>query len=116
MKQYYSLITLLFLLLLTGCKKDPQEIYSEEKSGVVLICNEFYYDITLFNSEHLYFSGLDDDGNFINLTGSLADIKKFTFITDILTLWGHTSNMSTTRQRDVPIVSSTCPAPSTSSS
>ena len=76
MKQYYSLITLLFLLLLTGCKKDPQEIYSEEKSGVVLICNEFYYDITLFNGEHLYFSGLDDDGNFINLTGKLADIKK----------------------------------------
>lgn len=76
MKQYYSLITLLFLFLLTGCKKDPQEIYSEEKSGVVLICNEFYYDITLFNGEHLYFSGLDDDGNFINLTGSLADIKK----------------------------------------
>ena len=76
MKHYCPLITLLFLLLLTGCKKDPQEIYSEEKSGVVLICNEYYYDITLFNGEHLYFSGLDDDGDFINLTGNLDDIKK----------------------------------------
>lgn len=76
MKHYSPLITLFLLILLAGCKKDPQEIYSEEKSGVVLICNEFYYDITLFNGEHLYFSGLDDDGDFINLTSNLADIKK----------------------------------------
>ena len=44
MKHYSPLITLFLLILLVGCKKDPQEIYSEEKSGVVLICNEFYYD------------------------------------------------------------------------
>lgn len=76
MKRYHTLFTLLLLLLLVGCKKDPQKIYSEQKSGVVLICNEYYYDLKLSNGEHLYFSGLDDDGSFINLTGSLTDIKK----------------------------------------
>jgi hypothetical protein len=71
-----SLFALLLLFILTGCKKDPQEIFNDQKSGVVLICNEYYYDITLSNGEHLYFSGLDDKGNFINLTGNLAGIKK----------------------------------------
>ena len=76
MKHSRSLFALLLLFILTGCKKDPQEIFNEQKSGVVLICNEYYYDITLFNWKYLYFSGLDDKGNFINLTGNLADIKK----------------------------------------
>ena len=64
------------VLMLVGCAKKPQEIFEEQKSGVVLICNQFYYDITLYNGNHLYFSGLDDDGDFANLTADLAEIKK----------------------------------------
>ena len=70
------LLLLGMVLMLVGCAKKPQEIFEEQKSGVVLICNQFYYDITLYNGNHLYFSGLDDDGDFANLTADLAEIKK----------------------------------------
>ena len=76
MKRYYSLLMLFGLLALTGCKKDPQEIFNEQKSGVVLICNEFYYDITLPDGENLYFSGIDDDGSLENLTNNREEIRQ----------------------------------------
>lgn len=76
MKHCFSIFALLLLLVLAGCKKAPQDIFDEEKTGVVLICNEYYYDITLFNGKHIYFAGLDDDGDFINLKSNLQDIKK----------------------------------------
>lgn len=70
------LFVVLATILLFGCKKKPEEIFNEEKSGVVLICNEFYYEITLANGNHLYFSGLDSDGSFLNLTADLSEIKQ----------------------------------------
>lgn len=75
MKQLYPLITL-FIFVLTGCKKNPQDIFNEQKSGVVLICNQYYYDLTLASGEHLYFSGLDEKGQFVNLTSNLANIRR----------------------------------------
>lgn len=57
------LFSFLLLLIVAGCKKDPQEIFNEQKSGVVLICNEFYYDVTLADGEHFYFTGIADDGS-----------------------------------------------------
>ena len=51
MKYYHYLIALIGMMcLVTGCKKTPQQIFSEQKSGVVLICNKFYYEITLNNT------------------------------------------------------------------
>lgn len=76
MKAIRTLLFILVLFVLASCKKDPQTIFNEQKSGVVLICNEFYYDITLANGNHFYFSGLDDDGDFLNLTADLSEIKK----------------------------------------
>ncbi len=76
MTRYHLLLLWLAVILLAGCKKDPQEIFSEQKSGVVLICNEYYYDITLSDGDHIYFSGLDSNGSFVNLTGNLATIKQ----------------------------------------
>lgn len=69
-------MVLLATVVLFGCKKKPEEIFKEEKSGVVLICNEFYYDITLANGNHIYFSGLDDKGKLVNLTSDLNEIRK----------------------------------------
>ncbi len=76
MKTSRILLPLFLLLVLAGCKKDPQEIFNEEKSGVVLICNEFYYDVALADGEHLYFAGIDDDGSLQGLTADLNEIKK----------------------------------------
>lgn len=70
------LFSFLLLLIVAGCKKDPQEIFNEQKSGVVLICNEFYYDVTLADGEHFYFTGIADDGSLQGLTSSLADIQR----------------------------------------
>lgn len=78
MKYYHYLIALIGMMcLVTGCKKTPQQIFSEQKSGVVLICNKFYYEITL-NDAHFYFSGLDEDGDFSNLTADLSAIRQNT--------------------------------------
>ncbi|HCC87517.1 MAG TPA: hypothetical protein DEQ17_04695, partial [Prevotella sp.] len=73
-----SRIVLFYFLfiLLVGCKKDPQEIFNEQKSGVVLICNEYYYDVTLADGEHFYFTGIASDGTLQGLTSTLSDIKK----------------------------------------
>jgi V8-like Glu-specific endopeptidase len=76
MRHCHILLLALLLLALAGCKKDPQEIFNEEKSGVVLICNEFYYDVALADGEHLYFTGIDDDGSLQGLTSDLNEIKK----------------------------------------
>lgn len=81
MKRYYPLLLIAVLPLLVSCKllnfkKDPKEIFDEQKSGVVLICNEYYYDITLNNGEHLYFTGIDQNGDIENLTGDEKEVKK----------------------------------------
>ena len=76
MKTKSILLFFVTMFVLCGCKKDPQEIFNEQKSGVVLICNEFYYDIALSSGSHIYFSGLDADGDFLNLTFDLPEIKK----------------------------------------
>lgn len=76
MKYYHYLIALIGMMcLVTGCKKTPQQIFTEQKSGVVLICNKFYYEITL-NDAHFYFSGLDEDGDFTNFTADLSEIRQ----------------------------------------
>lgn len=61
---------------LGGCKKSPEEIFAVQKSGVVLICNEFYYEITLANGSHIYFAGLDQNGEFYGLTSDLNELEK----------------------------------------
>ena len=68
---------MLCILLLVSCDKpkSPEEIYETQKSGVVLICNEFYYEIVLPNGESIYFTGLDN-GKFVSLTGELDEIEK----------------------------------------
>lgn len=73
---FYAVVAAIVLAMVTSCKKKPEEIFAEEKSGVVLICNEYYYDITLANGNHIYFTGVNDDGSFDGLTSDLNDIKK----------------------------------------
>lgn len=71
------LIVMAFVVAtLVGCKKSPDEIFAEEKSGVVLICNEYYYDITLANGNHIYFTGLDGEGDFTGLTSDKEEVTR----------------------------------------
>lgn len=76
MKKLFTLI--LILLLLTGChnKKSAEELFNETASGVVVVLNEFYYEIELPNGESLYFKGLDENGTLTGLTPDVEEAKK----------------------------------------
>lgn len=67
---------LLMLLTLAGCgKRTPKELFDQTKSGVVLILNNYYYEMKMPNGNSLYFTGIADDGSLQNLTDELSDIK-----------------------------------------
>lgn len=61
---------LMLALLLSGCgpkEKTPEEIYTDQASGVVLVLNQFYYSAELPNGDVIYFSGIKD--------GELEDVS-----------------------------------------
>ena len=77
--------TVLFLLagvfVLAGCKseptkKTPEELFKECASGVVLIYCESYYSITLPTGQTLYITGLDENGDAVNVTTDEELIKR----------------------------------------
>lgn len=70
------ILFILTLLALAGCgKRTPQELFDDEKSGVVLILNQYYYTMKLPNGNTIYFTGIDDDGSLKDLTFDYDEIK-----------------------------------------
>ncbi len=74
--KHYLLIIPALLLLFAGCegKKSADEIFNESASGVVVILNKYYYEITIEDGEKLYFNGLDENGELQGLTADKAEI------------------------------------------
>lgn len=72
----YLLVCLLSLLFAACSKPTPEELFNKEKSGVVLIMNSYYYDLTLPDGSHVYFSGVDKQNGFSNLTTDKNEILK----------------------------------------
>lgn len=70
------LLISLLCLALTGCKKTPEQLYNEERSGVVLILNKYYYELVVSNGAVIYFTGLDKDGDLENATFDEEEAKK----------------------------------------
>ncbi len=71
--------TLIVCLLLTACsdkQPTPEDLYKEEASGVVMVLNKFYYNVTLPSGEHLYFSNIEQDGTLTGLTDDINEIRK----------------------------------------
>ena len=82
-KKFYQnvLFALASVLVLTGCsselvKKTPEQLFEECASGVVLICCDSYYSLTLPTGVTLYMSDIDDEGNAVNLTTDKEVIKE----------------------------------------
>lgn len=85
MKNYYLLrfwkawlFAFVLCLLLFSCTSTPpsaDELYKEEASGVALVLNKFYYDVQLPNGNHIYFSGISNDGSLDNLTDDVNEIR-----------------------------------------
>lgn len=76
MKKLFTLS--LILILFAGCsnKKSAEELFKETSSGVVVVLNEFYYEVQLPNGNSLYFKGLDEDGDITGLTADAEEAKK----------------------------------------
>lgn len=73
-----KLLLLLFAVItLSGCdnKKTAEELFKESASGVVVVLNEFYYELKLPNGNSLYFTGLDENGEIEGITGDLDEVK-----------------------------------------
>ena len=72
------LLLLAAVLTLAGCdkKKSADELFKETASGVVVVLNEFYYELKLPNGNTLYFTGLDEEGDISGLTADLEEVKK----------------------------------------
>lgn len=77
MKQLLALLLLCSMAFLASCdmKPTPQDLFDKQKSGVVLICNKFYYELTLSSGQKIYFKGLDEGGDLEGVTTDLAEVK-----------------------------------------
>lgn len=69
-----------FFILLAGffygCQeqKTPEQLFEERASGVVVILNEFYYELIAPNGSTWYFTGIDSDGSLENFTPDEEEI------------------------------------------
>ncbi len=67
------LLWMLAVTMLASCgKKTADELFEEQKSGVVLVLNKFYYQIEMPGGQKLYFTGIDKNGNMQGFTTSEA--------------------------------------------
>lgn len=81
--KHFNLRTLLYSLvaffMLTACDSKPptpDAMYKQQASGVVLVLNKFYYNASLPNGQHLYFTGIEEDGTLANLTNDVNQIRQ----------------------------------------
>ena len=70
MRKSKALLMCLSVAMLTAChKQTPEEIFEEDATGVVMILHKYCYEITFGDGQAvLYISGLDENGNFENLS------------------------------------------------
>jgi V8-like Glu-specific endopeptidase len=70
-----KLIPFLLALCLASCseQKSAEDIFAETSSGVVVVLNEFYYQMRLPNGNNVYFTGIGDDGSLQGFTDNVTD-------------------------------------------
>lgn len=77
MQRIKLLVLLLSILTIVSCgKKSADEIFEEQKSGVVLVLNKFYYEIKMPDGQCLYFTGMDQNGNMLGFTTNEAEARQ----------------------------------------
>ncbi len=74
----HLLISLTLFVSLTCCQKQktPEQLFEERASGVVVILNEYYFEMKLPNGNKWFFTGFDEDGDLENFTPDENEIKK----------------------------------------
>lgn len=77
MRKYFFATLLLIPLLMASCgKKSAEEIFEEQKSGVVLVLNKFYYQVEMPTGNKLFFTGIDSNGNLQGFTSDEREAKQ----------------------------------------
>ncbi len=77
MQRINYLFVLISILILGSCgKKTADEIFEEQKGGVVLVLNKFYYEIKMPDGQCLYFTGMDQNGNMQGFTTNEAEARQ----------------------------------------
>ena len=77
MRKYFFVTLLLIPLLMASCgKKSAEEIFEEQKSGVVLVLNKFYYQVEMPTGNKLFFTGIDSNGNLQGFTSDEREAKQ----------------------------------------
>lgn len=73
----HGLLLLAMMFTFAGCddKKTPDEIFSDLSSGVVVVLNEYYYEIKLPDGTIFYCNGVDEDGDLTGLTVEKKEIE-----------------------------------------
>lgn len=74
------ILVLLSVLMLCGCghrEMRPEEIYNEGKSGVAVVLNKFYYEISMPSGQKLYFTGIENNGELKAFTNSADSARKY---------------------------------------
>ena len=73
---WMSLAALALAGVLSSCgKKTADEIFEEQKGGVVLVLNKFYYKVEMPGGQQLFFNGIDQNGNLLGFTTNEAEAK-----------------------------------------
>lgn len=79
MNKLYAIIIALLAALTTACSNMPEKDIEEMTStGVVLVQNESFYEVTLSNGESLYFSDFDEQDGFSGMATELDSVQPAT--------------------------------------
>lgn len=76
MKKILAFLLCLCCFSCTERIQTPEELFDTQSSGVVLIANHYYYQITLSSGEKFYFTGFDSDGNLENFTDEIEEVTQ----------------------------------------
>ena len=75
MKKSLIVMILMGFVLASCVQKKPEEMYEEQRTGVVMVLNKFYYEMKLPNGAVFYFTGLDENGGLVGLTENEEQAK-----------------------------------------
>ena len=73
--KWIMLLMMAFVIMSCG-KKSADEIFEEQKSGVVLVLNKFYYQIQMPGGQNMYFTGMDQNGNMLGFTTEETEARR----------------------------------------
>lgn len=78
-RKYHEKLLAIFLiaLVVAGCdgRKSAEELFGQTASGVVVVLNEYYYELKLPAGGSLYFTGLDENGDISGLTADEDEVR-----------------------------------------